>query len=185
MTVKTYTDDYDKGYTKLFGGEFISKASVLVEAYGTVDELNSLIGLARSQIKHKEINQILHRLQKDLFNLGADFSSPLTDEKTNEYITRIKESDVKWMEDLIEKIDKKLPPLKNFILPGGSHGASLLHVARAICRRAERRAVTLKGEKGVNQLILKYLNRLSDFLFYLARWANKEEGLEEEIWTNK
>src|SRR3989344_3278473 len=119
MSVKTYTDDYDKGYTKLFGSEFISKASVLVEAYGTIDELNSLVGLARSQIKDKEISDILYKLQKDLFNLGSDFASPILDEKTNKYITRITESDIKWLEEWIQKIDKKLPPLKNFILPGG------------------------------------------------------------------
>ena len=185
MGVKKYTDDYDKGYTKLFGSEFISKASVLVEAYGTIDELNSLVGLARSQIKDKEISDILYKLQKDLFNLGSDFASPILDEKTNKYITRITESDIKWLEEWIQKIDKKLPPLKNFILPGGSYAASLLHVARAFSRRAERRAVSLKGEQGVNQIILKYLNRLSDFLFYLARWVNQKECVEDEVWTNK
>jgi len=184
MSIKKYTDDYDKGYTRLFGSEFISKASVLVEAYGTVDELNSAIGLARSQIKDAEISEILHKVQKDLFNLGSDFASPLTDEK-NTSITRIQESDIIWLEEWMEKIDKQLPPLKNFILPGGSYGSSLLHVARAISRRAERRAVSLKGEQGVNQTILKYLNRLSDFLFYLARWVNQKEGESEEIWTNK
>ena len=183
MTVKKYADDYDKGYTQLFGGESISKSSVLVEAYGTVDELNSIIGLARSQIKDKEISEMLHKLQRDLFNLGSDFASPITDEKTNEYVPRISEADIKWIEECIEKIDKSLPPLRNFILPGGSYSASLIHVARAICRRAERRAVSLKGEKGVNQVILKYLNRLSDFLFYLARWVNQKENVQDEVWV--
>ena len=182
MSVKKYTDDYDKGYTKLFGGEFISKASVLVEAYGEVDELNSIIGVARAKIKDQEIQEILHRLQTDLFNLASDLASPNTDEKTHQYITRIQESNVLWLEKEMERMDKELPLLKNFIYPTGSEGAAILHFARAVSRRAERRAVTLMGEKGVNQLILKYLNRLYDLLFYLARYENKKNNVEEVIW---
>lgn len=181
MTIKKYTDDYDKGYTKLFGGDFISKASVLVEAYGVVDELNSIIGVVRAHINNKEIDSMLHRLQKDLFNLSSDLASPT--ESDNQCITRIKESDIKWLEDEIERMDNMLPELKNFIFPTGSKGSSLLHLARAIARKAERRAVALRGEKGVNQLILKYLNRVSDFLFYMARYLNMKEGIDEIIWS--
>ncbi len=183
MAVKKYTDDYDKGYTKLFGGEFISKASVLVEAYGVVDELNSIVGVARAHNQDKEVDGLLHKLQMDLFNLSADLASPM--ESDGGYTSRIQESDVKWLEDEMVRMDKELPELKNFIFPTGSKASSLLQLARAIARKAERRAVSLKGEKGVNQLILKYLNRVSDFLFYLARYLNKKEGVEEVVWRKE
>ncbi len=176
MSVKKYKDD-PKGNTHLFGGSVVSKSSNLVEVYGTVDELNSIIGLARSAIKDKEIDSLLHKMQINLFDLGSDLSSPM-----NKDVKRISQEDIKWIEEMIEKIDKILPPLKNFILPGGSQGSSILHLARSVCRRAERKAVLLIGEESVNQLTIKYLNRLSDFLFYLARWINHKEQKQEEIW---
>ena len=134
--MKTYTKEYDKGLTKLLGDEFISKSSLIMETLGTIDELNSVLGLARSKIKDKEINKILYKIQSNLFSLG----SSIADSKNQ----GIKDIDILDMEELMESLDKKLPELRTFILPSGTESASLLHVARSLARKVERRVVALR-----------------------------------------
>jgi cob(I)alamin adenosyltransferase len=187
--MKKYTNHFDSGYTHLFTGQCVTKDSPLVEAFGAVDELNSLLGMAFSQIRDGEIREVIRNIQKDLLVIGADLASPIKKQKTldpfrDRQLSRMKEmteSEVKKMEELMKKYEKELPPLRNFILPSGTPGAATLHLARTVTRRVERRIVAAKSER-VNIQILKYFNRLSDFLFTLARIVNKREGGKEEIW---
>ena len=181
--MKKYKNHFDSGFTHLFGGVCISKDSPLVEAYGAVDELNSLLGLARSFIKDPGTKKIIKEIQEDLLIIGADLSNPNKiniEGKQNKL--KLTQEHVKKMEELIKTFEKELPILTNFILPSGSPGASLLQNARALTRRAERRIVATNKNKEINMEILRYFNRLSDFLFYLARVTNKREGFEEEVW---
>jgi len=187
--MKKYTDHFDSGWTHLFTGQCVSKDSPLVEAFGAVDELNSLLGMAHSQIRDQEIKSIIRSIQRDLLTIGADLANPIKRQKTldparDRQLARIKEmteKEVKNMERLMENVEKELPPLRNFILPSGSPGAATLHMGRAVARMVERRVVAAK-EENVNINILKYFNRLSDFLFTLARLVNLREGEKEEIW---
>lgn len=187
--MKNYTDHFDSGYTHLSTGQCVSKDSPLVEALGSVDELNSLLGMAFSHIKDGEVRNIINGIQRDLLTIGADLASPLKRQqslnpKQSMPLAKTKEMtkrEVKKMEHLIEKFEKELPPLRNFILPSGTPGAAILHMARTVTRRVERRIVAAKKEQ-VNIQILKYFNRLSDFLFTLSRVVNKREGGEEIIW---
>lgn len=173
---KVYTRTGDGGETSLVGGQRVSKSSLRVEAYGDADELNSIIGLARARLNDTEIDEILGRIQNDLFTLGADLASPAGIE-----VPRITDSFVKILEDYSDKFLKQLEPLKEFILPGGSEAGATLHVARTIARRAERRAVALSETEEVNDQAIVYLNRLSDLLFILARAANHREGIAEKM----
>ncbi|WP_458415333.1 cob(I)yrinic acid a,c-diamide adenosyltransferase [Schinkia sp. CFF1] len=181
--MKIYTKTGDKGTTSLVYGERVSKTDPLVEAYGTCDEANSLIGLALSYIKKedlpgkKEINEVFHRIQTSLFHVGAEISTPAG----KEVKWKVSEKDISELELVMDQWDEKLPALQNFILPGGHPAGAALHVARTIVRRAERKAVAI-GE--VNPLVLSYLNRLSDFLFVAARYINyclkeEETGLHQ------
>jgi cob(I)alamin adenosyltransferase len=167
--MKIYTKTGDKGQTSLFGGKRISKDDLRVECYGTVDELNSFLCLAKSFLDKKNISyKSLDRLQNDLLRLGSDLASPLEQENLN--IKRIDIDDVSNLEKWIDEMDKILKPLNKFILPDGSSAQSAIHCARSICRRAERRLVTLMRTEKINDQALKYLNRLSDALFTLARF---------------
>ncbi|MBL7160353.1 MAG: cob(I)yrinic acid a,c-diamide adenosyltransferase [Candidatus Aenigmarchaeota archaeon] len=187
--MKKYSDHFDSGHTYLYAGECVKKDNPLVEAFGEVDELNSLIGLAVSLIKDKEAREILREIQGDLLLIGSDLANPIKKQETldprqTERLKRTKEmteNEVKKMEDLIMKFEKELPPLNKFILPSGTPGATALQYARAVTRRVERRVVAAKMET-VNFQILKYFNRLSDFLFILARIVNNREKGKEVVW---
>jgi len=176
---KVYTKFGDGGKTYLADGTVVSKSDIRVESYGDVDELNSFLGLARAEINIKEIDEILKRLQNDLFKLGADLATPENDKFQ---VKRMSEEDVKYLENLIDKFNSELEPLREFILPYGNKGAALLHVCRTVCRRAERNVVRAieSGEK-INPYVQIYLNRLSDLLFVLARWCNLKSGFSEEF----
>ncbi len=188
--MKLYTRTGDKGETSLFGGKRIFKDDLAIEAYGTVDELNSAIGVARSKITgdvrsghagFSRMDEILAEIQRQLFVLGADLATPI-DVKSSA-IKRISADDYTFLERCIDEIDGQLPELKSFVLPGGSTSAALLHQARTVCRRAERRVVALRKNGNTSDDPVVYLNRLSDLLFALARYANKLSGDEEILWN--
>ncbi len=167
----------DKGETTLHLGTQVRKNSLRVEAYGTVDELNSLIGVAIAETQDNEVKEILEGVQEDLFAIGTDLATPLYNK-----IKRVDAERNRELEGIIKAADKKLDELKNFILPGGTRAASLLHVCRAVCRRTERRIVSLKDQESINDQILAYLNRLSYLLFLLARLENARQGVKEKVW---
>lgn len=183
MALKIYTKTGDDGTTGLFGGERVRKDSVRIEAYGTVDELNSVIGVAASSADNL-ISAELKRIQVELFILGADLATPL-DQKLTYSIPRIEVRDVTRLELLIDEHVSQLPELKQFIMPGGSPQASALHHARTVCRRAERLLVTLAEEQEIGANDVIYLNRLSDLFFVLARRANQLAGVPDVEWNGK
>lgn len=179
--MKIYTKTGDRGETGLYGGSRIWKDSPRVETCGEIDEVNSAIGLALNAIQNVEITALLKNIQEDLFSIGAELATP--PERPIEHgKTKIESEHVKALEEAIDRYDKELTPLQRFILPGGTEGAARLHLARSICRRAERRVVALLRDEEVNPDILKYLNRLSDLLFVLARILNQKAGHIEETW---
>lgn len=180
--MKIYTKQGDKGETRLFGGQKVSKDDQRIKAYGTVDELNSILGIAILECKSEELKEVLGSIQSELFNIGADLATPLEDEKKS-IIKRIDETYINRLEQLIDKYEEKLPVLKNFILPGGSKGSAYLHLARTVCRRAEREVVALMKDVEINNQIEVYLNRLSDLLFVLARVENRVNGIEDIKWN--
>lgn len=179
--MKIYTRTGDKGQTSLFGGKRVSKASSRVDAYGTVDELNSLIGvvIAHLAIKHTKISKELTRIQNDLFDVGASLANP--NAKPQESLRRR----VEEFEHLIDDLTKKMPEIRNFILPGGGKVGSLLHTARTICRRAERKLVALLEKDMVDDAVIVYINRLSDLLFTMARYVNQKENKKETVWIKR
>lgn len=179
--VKIYTKTGDSGNTSLFGGKKVPKSALRLEAYGTVDELNSLLGVCRSLITAGDIDTFLKRIQSDLFRLGAELASAET--APPGMFRPVTDEDIRALETEIDRIDPLLAPLKQFILPGGTQGAAMLHVARSVCRRAERLVVSLSESEKVRGMIVVYLNRLSDLLFVLARWTNARENRDEERWT--
>jgi cob(I)alamin adenosyltransferase len=181
--MKIYTRTGDAGETSLFTGGRVSKGDTRVEAYGTVDELNSVIGLARAHGLPDQAENWLETVQNDLFALGADLATPL-DAKTD-WLVRVEPSAVERLERWIDQMDAELPPLKNFILPGGTPAAATLHIARTVCRRAERITVALADEQPISPPALAYLNRLSDMLFTLARWVNLKAGESETKWARR
>jgi cob(I)alamin adenosyltransferase len=172
---KVYTRTGDKGETSLVGGKRVSKASPRVDSYGEVDELNSIIGLARARLIDEEIDATLGVIQNDLFTLGADLASPSDIE-----VPRINELFISTLEQVSDHYLAELEPLKEFILPGGSDAGAALHLARTVARRAERRVVALAEIEEVNSLAVVYLNRLSDLLFILARAVNRREAIPEK-----
>ena len=180
--MKIYTRTGDRGETGLVGGKRVSKEDGRIEAYGTVDELNSVIGVVRSFNQYSELDIHLERIQNLLFVLGADLATPYEIESE---VTRIQLGNVEEMEKVIDFIDAKLEPIRHFILPGGSRVASLLHFARTVCRRAERRVVALNRTGEASPTAVMFLNRLSDLLFVLARYANKLAGASEVQWLNQ
>lgn len=175
--MKIYTKTGDGGETGLYGGGRIPKDSLLIEVIGTVDELNACVGVVRSGDVSERIDEILWSIQEDLFLLGADLATPLRVRMKGE---RMAPEQIVRLEDLIDTVEGDLPRLKKFILPGGSAVGAQIHLARAVCRRAERLVVSLGNE--VNDLAIVYLNRLSDLLFVLARLANREARVREEEW---
>ena len=173
---KIYTRTGDNGTTGLADGGRIDKDDPRVESYGTIDELNSLIGLILSNNIPENVRDMLISIQHMLFNLGASMSYPGSPDITDEQITRLEQ----WLDNLNED----LPPLKEFILPGGCVAAAHCHVARTVCRRAERRVITLGKTTSVPENSVKYLNRLSDLLFVIARYLNKQSGTAEPLWKS-
>lgn len=179
--MKIYTRTGDDGTTGLFAGGRVKKTHLRVEAYGTVDELNSILGLARALKPAEPVSAHLEHVQNDLFHLGADLSTPLESEAA--WVVRVKPEQVAWLETSIDQMTDVLPALKNFILPGGTPAAAQIHVGRTVCRRAERLAVALTEEHPINAQALVYLNRLSDWLFTLARYENHLNGADETVWN--
>lgn len=173
---KVVTKTGDEGNTALIGGQRVSKASVRVSAYGEVDELNSTLGLAVAHLRDAECREILQEIQHLLFTLGADLASPEGVE-----VPRVTAEHIDRLETILDGLMDELPPLEEFILPGGGPGGATLHMARTVARRAERTAVLLHGEEPINAQAVIFLNRLSDLLFVLARVANKREGLPETL----
>ena len=178
--MRIYTKTGDGGDTSLLGGERARKDSLRIETYGTVDELNSVIGVCRAQKIPKLIDIVLEEIQRDLFTLGADLATPLDVKKKS--VKRIDKTHVTRLESHIDAIEPTLEPLKQFILPGGSEVAAMLHIARAVCRRAERLVVRLSHEEKIDEHPVVYLNRLSDLLFVLARKANALSKTPETKW---
>lgn len=183
MTLKIYTKTGDDGDTGLFGGGRVPKDHPRVTAYGEVDELNAVIGQARSVEMMPRIDEVLAPVQRDLFALGALLATPDL-EKMKEQLekARISDARIAQLEQAIDDGEGELEPLKAFILPGGTAKASALHVARTVCRRAERAVIHLQRDTEVPQIVIVYLNRLSDLLFVLARVANKRAGAGEVTW---
>ena len=178
--MKVYTKTGDLGETSLLGGTRISKAELQIESYGTVDELNSYIGLIRDQINEDQISIELIEIQDRLFTIGSHLSNDKTKKKI--ILPQIKEIDVNRLENEIDKMDKQLPAMNAFILPGGHTTVSYTHIARCVCRRAERQVVRLNENWVIPAIIIKYLNRLSDYLFILGRKLSKELGANEIEW---
>ena len=177
--MKIYTRTGDKGDTSLFGGHKVPKDALRIEAYGTVDELNSVVGLVRSGVDDTKIDTILERIQNELFALGADLATPRSD---SDKVRRFHPRDARPLEQIIDRLDGSLKPIRNFILPGGSVTASRLHFARTVCRRAERAVVRLSRNEDIGEGCTVYLNRLSDLLFVLARYANHLTDTPESTW---
>lgn len=180
---KIYTKTGDRGETSLFGGERVGKDNLRLDAYGTVDELNSVIGVCRSVNPFSEVDPILRDLQEELFVLGADLATP-QGSSAGARLRRIQPANVSRLEQLIDTIDPKLEPLKQFILPSGSQAAAMLHFARTVCRRAERKSVELSRREPIGDQPVIYLNRLSDLLFVVARWVNTLGGGGETKWDS-
>ncbi|WP_276366553.1 cob(I)yrinic acid a,c-diamide adenosyltransferase [Chryseolinea sp. H1M3-3] len=178
--MKIYTKTGDSGTTSLFGGKRVTKADARIDAYGTVDELNSFIGLVRDQEVNKNRTQVLIRIQNTLFVIGAILATEPGNTKVK--IPSLHEDDVLFLEKEIDSMDAELPPLRFFILPGGHTAVSFCHVARTVCRRAERLTTALYDQEKSDPLVIKYLNRLSDYLFVLSRMMTKELGVEEVAW---
>ncbi|NDJ62510.1 MAG: cob(I)yrinic acid a,c-diamide adenosyltransferase [Chloroflexi bacterium] len=179
--MKIYTKTGDAGETSLFAGGRVRKSDIRVEAYGTADELNSFIGLARAYPLPDPAPEWLEQIQNDLFTVGADLATP-NDAKVD-WLVRLDAAAATRLETAIDSMDGQLTPLKTFILPGGTPAAATLHIARTVCRRCERICVDLAAEQSVNVHVLTYLNRLSDFLFTLARWVNQQAGESETKWS--
>jgi cob(I)alamin adenosyltransferase len=178
---RIYTKTGDEGLTGLGGGRRVPKDSARVRAYGTVDELNSAIGVALALGLSDRLGSELATIQNELFDLGSDLCWPSDDER-RERIPTVQPHHVEKLERLIDELNETVGPLTNFLLPGGSPGAAQLHLARTICRRAEREAITLSRAEPIGELVLPYLNRLSDALFVMARYENHERGAEEPLW---
>lgn len=178
MKVKIYTKTGDEGRTSLYGGKRVFKNNIRVNAYGTVDELNSLLGVVFSKIKDEKITDFVGKIQEDLFLIGASLAGAKSD-------LSILKSRVAEMEKTIDWADEKLPELKNFILPAGTESASLLFYCRAVARRCERVLVKLDQKEQIDKKLLIYFNRLSDLLFEMARYLNFKASVKETIWKRK
>lgn len=185
--MKIYTKTGDKGETSLFGGKRVPKYHIRVEAYGTIDELNSYIGLLHDQIIDDVTKAHLFKIQNELFVIGSTLATPPENEKLKSgknrlQIDKINTQQINFLEKEIDLMNTSLPAMTHFILPSGHPTVSYCHIARNICRRAERRVVQLATESYVDELIITYLNRLSDFLFVLARKLTQDLGVKETLW---
>lgn len=182
MALKIYTKTGDTGNTSLIGGTKVPKSHIRIETYGTVDELNSYIGFCNDQITHQNSRQLLREIQDRLFTIGSSLACD-PDREPLLKIPDLKETDIQLLETEMDAMNEKIPAMKSFILPGGHPAVSSLHVARCICRRAERLTVHMQQENiFVDPLVIKYLNRLSDYLFVLSRYIGHELGVEEIPW---
>ncbi|HVM97833.1 MAG TPA: cob(I)yrinic acid a,c-diamide adenosyltransferase [Candidatus Acidoferrales bacterium] len=184
---RVYTRTGDKGDTALVGGKRVAKDALRIEAYGTLDELNSIVGLARvfnseapTAPARQRLDDILKRLQNELFDLGSELATP--SEAAYEGMFRVGDAEIKALEELIDESQKDLEPLSSFILPGGGKVGAFLHQARTVCRRAERIVLRLGREEDIGSGPLTYLNRLSDLFFVLSRWISKQSGEPEFLW---
>ena len=180
MGFKIYTKQGDKGDTSLYGGQRLEKSHVRIEAYGTVDELNACVGLLRDHCTEEDVRAFLRTVQDRLFDCGANLATPPGKDLP---VPALRESDIQELEDAIDEYDEQLPELRHFILPGGHPTISYCHLARVVCRRAERRIVALATEEAVEPMLIRYFNRLSDYLFVLARYLGFKLGVEEVKWT--
>lgn len=175
--MKIYTKTGDEGQTSLFNGERRSKDDIRIEAYGSVDELNTFLGLLNSKIEETELKAFLVDIQKNLFDLGAMLANPNQDSKA-----QIKEEDITELEDAMDNMNENLPELRSFVLPGSNELSSYAHVCRSVCRRAERRTISLNKVAEINPKTIKYLNRLSDYFFVLSRKLVYDQGSTEIQW---
>jgi len=180
--MKIYTKTGDKGETSLFGGERVLKDSLRIESYGTIDELNSFIGLAITEVLDKEILNLLGEIQNMLFNVGADLATPALERNKKLKVKRVSSDYAEEIEKAIDYFESKLAPLQNFILPGGSKAAAILHVCRTVARRAERRVIRLNNTEQVGENLIIFLNRLSDLFFVLSRFENKISKVPDITW---
>jgi cob(I)alamin adenosyltransferase len=182
---KLYTRTGDRGQTGLFGGRRVRKDSPRVEAYGTIDELNAALGVAAAALRQRKLVAVIQSIQNELFNIGAELASdrPVRRAKRETAAFVLDSRKVAALEALIDEYDARVPPLRTFILPGGSEASAQLHLARTVCRRAERAVVTLAAKEPVNDAVLAYLNRLCDLLFALARYVSKADGKRELLWS--
>lgn len=187
MTLKIYTKTGDRGETGLFGGQRVRKDHVRVEAYGDVDELNSLLGVVAAQLEVERLDDVVRGLrdvQVDLFTVGANLATPRPEDggRESDFVPSLRDGRIEELERWIDAAEGELEPLKAFILPGGTAAAAALHLARTVCRRAERRTVTLSHDAHIGPEFITYLNRLSDLLFTLARLANRRAGVADVPW---
>lgn len=179
MSFKIYTRTGDKGETGIFGGKRLPKDHIRIESYGTVDELNAQVGMLRDQVSDAGLRNLLKSIQDRLFTIGSNLASdPEKDLATPD----IQEQDIELLEQEMDRMNEALPDLRNFILPGGHAVVSWCHLARCVCRRAERRIVTLTQHEPVPEIIIRYINRLSDYFFVLSRFLGQELGAEEVVW---
>jgi cob(I)alamin adenosyltransferase len=182
--LKIYTKTGDEGKTSLFRGGRVSKDHDRIEAYGSVDELNSVLGIVLTETKNAEVYEVLIKIQNDLFVVGSDLATVIeNDSEKNSKTLRTSEEMIKYLEKKIDYFDDKLPRLTNFVLPGGSKSAAYLHLARTVCRRAERKVVRLMNSVDISNQVMIYLNRLSDFLFVLSRFENFQANIPDTIWN--
>ncbi|MAU30563.1 MAG: ATP:cob(I)alamin adenosyltransferase [Flavobacteriaceae bacterium] len=178
--MKIYTRKGDSGYTSLIDGEIVNKYNLSVDAYGTIDELNSFIGLLKDYIKDDKIKGVLNNIQSKLFSIGSILASGKNQNISKK--VKIQKKDVEYIELEIDRLDEYLPELKNFIIPGGHRTSSYSHVCRSVCRRAERIISELNNKSSVNPNILAFLNRLSDFFFVLSRFLKHSDNISESHW---
>lgn len=181
--MKIYTKTGDKGQTSLLGGKRVPKYNIRIDAYGTVDELNAHLGLLRDSVSHEPTSQLLQDIQDRLFTIGSVLAAAGETEKFK--IPAIADEDITRLEQAMDEMETQLEPMRSFILPGGCKNASLAHICRTVCRRAERRCVELAEQEPTPEILVKYLNRLSDYLFMLSRFITKIEGGTETPWRPK
>lgn len=179
--MKIYTKKGDKGETSLIGGTRVSKYSLRIEAYGTIDELNSYTGLIRDQEMDEVFIDVLLEIQDRLFTIGSNLAAD--PEKSKMKLPEIKESDIEFLEKQIDLMDENLPPMRSFVLPGGHQTVSFCHIARCICRRAERKIIELSSNEQVNPIVIAYINRLSDYYFMLSRKLSMDLNAKEIPWV--
>lgn len=181
---KIYTRQGDQGQTRLGGGQQVDKFAPRVAAYGDVDELNSSLGVARTVGLDPELDEVLERIQNELFHLGTDLCF-LEKDRAATALPGVSQPHVDRLEQLVDRLTEPVGPLENFILPGGSPGAAQLHVARCVCRRAERSVAAVAAGEAVSPHVLKYLNRLADALFAMARYENHKKGVSDVYWNSR
>ncbi len=183
--VKIYTRRGDEGQTDLLGGLRVAKDDARVAAYGEVDELNAVLGAALAASPHEDVRALGRRVQSELFDLGAYLATPDAEQRRRSRVPALEQAQVDSLEEQLDLFDAELEPLKSFVLPGGTPAAAAFHVARTVCRRVERQAVRLDRDQGLDPVPLRYLNRLSDLLFTLARLENRRAGVEDVAWQGR